>query len=157
MRAYFFVNSYISDIQRGIQPLHCIVDLIYKYRLDSSIKPKVIDDWATNHKTVIVLNGGNSASLQDLHFFFMSKENPFPFAKFHEDEQSLNGALTSVGIILPERIYDSSRVLRDRRTTVTRIEANTNIITPAHSQPLDYEFSDWEIELMNKMNQFGLA
>jgi hypothetical protein len=40
---------------------------------------------------------------------FLSKENPFPYASFYEDKDSLDGALTGVGIILPKEVYDVER------------------------------------------------
>ena len=59
------------------------------------------------HKTIIVLNGGNSAGVQNVYSKIARLvETKYPIAKFHEDEQSLNGAFTCVGVIVPAKIYD---------------------------------------------------
>lgn len=114
MRLYTFTNVYISSIQKGIQSAHLAVDLVRKYATGSLSAP--VKKWADNHKTMIVLNGGNSAMLADLLQAFEiydtqaraqhSKNLPLlPFASFSEDEQSLNSALTCVGCVLPEELY----------------------------------------------------
>jgi hypothetical protein len=74
-------------------------------------KDLLFSTWCENHKTMIVCNGGNAQSLFDLRDFFNDPRNPFPWAYFNEDEQSLNGALTCVGIVLPEEIYEVKKNL----------------------------------------------
>lgn len=69
-------------------------------------------NWATNHKTMIVLNGGMNQDLQTMKEFFTNHLNwatcfPIPFTVFHEDEMSLGSILTCVGCVLPEEVYDS--------------------------------------------------
>jgi hypothetical protein len=73
-----------------------------------SIERQIYRNWATDHKTIIICNGGNSAMLQDVFTTFTIHATEFglPLVKFHEDEQSLNEALTSVAIVVPERFYD---------------------------------------------------
>jgi hypothetical protein len=104
MRLYTFCNYYLSSIQQGIQTAHVVSELMYKHCSENQFK--MIQDWAKYHKTIVVCNGGNSKDIEDLHTFFCNKENPYPLADFAEDEQSLNSALTCVGIILPEEIYE---------------------------------------------------
>jgi hypothetical protein len=60
------------------------------------------------HKTIVVLNGGNSASLNDIYrqLTVIATKLHLPVAKFTEDLQSLNGATTAIGIIVPPRIYE---------------------------------------------------
>lgn len=156
MRAYFFCNFYLSNIQKGIQSAHCIVDLIYKYRESSSDFRLQINHWCIEHKTMILLNGGNQESLFDLFTFLISPENPYPFEKFHEDGPSLNGALTCVGIILPEKIYEGAALLRNRNNTVGQLNDFQNIIIPVDGV-FNYLFTDWELELMKKLNEYRLA
>lgn len=157
MRAYMFGNYYLSQIQQGIQAFHCITDLIYKYKVDSSMRPKMIDDWAINHKTAILLNGGNQQSLIDLNDFFTTPENPYPFTHFREDTQSLNSSYTCVGIILPEHIYEGAAILRDRRTIISSIGGEFNKIKPFNGVKLEFDYTNWEIDLMTKMNEYRLA
>lgn len=109
MRLYTFVNYYLSGIQQGIQSLHVLGDLTVKTNKtyhENSYQKMMFNSWLENHKTVIVCNGGNSKSLQDLCFLFDHPENRYPWAYFCEDEDSLCGAITAVGIVLPQEIYD---------------------------------------------------
>lgn len=106
-RAYFFGNYYLSGVQQGVQAIHVTSEMFKKYQYESKknkheSENHVLKNWTCDGKTVILLNGGNSAALQTLCTVFNSKKNPFPWAFFNEDDASLNGALTSVGIILPE-------------------------------------------------------
>lgn len=113
MRLYSFTNFYLSSIQQGIQPAHCISDLFVKY-VDESPEKATLFDWATNHKTMICCNGGNSADVANvfLEISRIGSALQLPFVYFHEDEQSLNSALTSCAIVVPSLIYDAAQQLR---------------------------------------------
>lgn len=100
MRLYTFMHVYISSIQQGIQTAHIVGELNNEY------SPMVVD-WQQEHKTIIVCNGGNSKSIKELIAFFCDRRNPYPFAGFYEDEDSMEGMCTGVGIILPEEIYEA--------------------------------------------------
>ena len=63
---------------------------------------------------------------------------------FREDEETMNGMMTCVGIILPERIYEFAKEMRetpDLATGGTRFR----------------DFTDWEIELIKLINSRPLA
>lgn len=107
MRLYAFVNYYMSQLQHGLQTAHCVSEMSLIYQRDRADGAMYME-WAEFHKTIIICNGGNSLALRDLHNLLMAFGNAFnlPVVKFHEDEQSLNGALTSVAIIVPEKFYD---------------------------------------------------
>ena len=104
MRFYAIGNYYLSSIQQGIQAAHTLAEL--------AIMPEhrgVFDEWAKNHKTMVVLNGGNADGLRKFYELLSSEyAKSLPFAKFNEDAQSLDGALTSVGVIVNERIYSAN-------------------------------------------------
>lgn len=104
MRLYTFINYYLSSIQQGIQSAH-IVSELFAHKFEPK-KASMIKNWAVNHKTIICCNGGNNKSLDELVALFSSLENPYPFIEFYEDEESLGGVRTGVGIILPEHVYD---------------------------------------------------
>jgi hypothetical protein len=108
MRLYTFINFYLSQIQQGIQTAHILGDLCIK-KLPMN-QTKMLYDYLENHKTIIVCNGGNSASIWELCQFFKNERNPYPFSYFCEDGDSLGGALTGVGIVLPEEIYGAVKV-----------------------------------------------
>lgn len=109
MRFYSFTNYYLSSIQIGIQTAHAVGEMSLKYQSIPGFETEPIemfDDWVRNHKTMVLLNGGNSAELRDLWALLTDERNTqFPVSKFNEDEQSLDGALTCVAIVLPEHVY----------------------------------------------------
>ena len=159
MRLYTFNNLYLSSIQNGIQSAHVLGEMFNKYQhsanefQDDTIQTQYLYEWVDLHKTMILLNGGYSENLHKLYDFFSSEENPYPFAKFHEGQDALDGALTSVGIILPEKIYgiDPKMVPDALVFFVTHSFYSTTITDKT------YEYSKWELELILKISQFGLA
>lgn len=108
MRLYTFINFYLSQIQQGIQTAHIVHELFNKFKEDS-YKQKFLRDWSENHKTIIVLNAGADQQIQELLDVFAT--SPFPFTSFEEDE-GLCGARTGCGIVLPDWVYDASRVVQ---------------------------------------------
>lgn len=152
MRFYGFGNVYLSSLQQGLQAAHVIADMFGKYATNGDefdFGLKMMMCWTDDHKTIILLNGGNSEDLEQLVAFFDSSDNKFPHDCFFEDEASLNEALTSVGIVLPARIYEDGvadyRVLRQ-------------------TYPRDYTgliqlpgFTDFESELIARLGTYRLA
>lgn len=166
MRFYGFGNYYLSSLQQGLQAGHAAVDLYVKYHLmqEQDSRQVLYADWAANHKTMVLLNGGNSADLQDLFDFLNCEENPYPFVKFHEDEVSLNGALTYVGMILPPKIYDTAARIRACRDHEYLPEKNELQIKDLKSGFDNWnltsnvtDISQFEFALMQRLNQYGLA
>lgn len=166
MRFYGFGNYYLSSLQQGLQAGHAAVDLYVKYHLmqEQDSRQVLYADWAANHKTMVLLNGGNSANLQDLFDFLNCEENPYPFVKFHEDEVSLNGALTYVGMILPPKIYDTAarlRAGRDHSHVADKSEIHIRDVKSGFDgwaqTDIIEDISAWEFELMKRLNQYGLA
>jgi len=163
MRYYGFGNMYLSSIQQGIQSAHTIAEMFIDSKFDSSHRPKMLDDWAENHKTMILLNGGYSETLRKLSDFFKDAKNPYPFAEFHEGQDALDGALTCVGIILPEKIYESSAYIRSlpfrkKEEVIEKIkESGTIELEPYQGIAVTHELSKWEFELVLELNKYGLA
>lgn len=128
LRLYTFTNMYLSSIQKGIQSAHLVHEIMIESQMnrvttfadsngirqsiDYTQKNLMVLEWAEHYKTMIVCNGGNSAMLQEFIDFMESGNLPYPWTYFKEDEESLNGALTVVGIVLPEDIYDA-RFIKD--------------------------------------------
>lgn len=102
LRLYSFVNYYLSDLQRGLQTAHLVSELCTKYKFSSSGATLTLDSWAYYNKTIIILNGGNQKNLGNILNQLQDLESGFPFGMFQEDIDSLNGALTCVGVIFPE-------------------------------------------------------
>lgn len=122
MRAYYWGNFYLSAIQQGIQALHCTSEMFVKYQGDPNPveydKRLMLYDWAEAHKTVVVLNGGDSKDLLHIAANMAVDDNPYPWAQWREDERALNYATTCVGIIVDEKIIanvDEVRLARKER------------------------------------------
>ena len=169
MRAYFFGNMYLSSIQQGIQAQHCTTELYNNYAPQfgneayETINPEryeILVDWATNHKTSILLNAGYSSTLHDIYKELTDFDNPYPIAKFHESEEALDGALTCVGIILPDAIYDTAAEVRASRGNYgrTKVEEFNEYgeWTPDNGMT-HYTFTKFQVWLINELNKYGLA
>lgn len=169
MRAYFFGNLYLSSIQQGIQALHATADMFIRYPTPS-LKQSLLHEWAERHKTVILLNAGYSETIRDLAMFMASDENRYPWAAFHEGKDALDGALTCVGIILPEHIYTLSswfaagdkndwrvsQVVNYKSIFMTASSGLPSVVSSGEAG-VEWEFSEWDIELASRMSKFGLA
>ena len=114
LRLYSFTNFYLSDMQKGIQTGHMAVDLVREYAFtaqyeDASVlhneHQAMVADWADNHKTFIVLNGGNNAALKET--VDLVKDVDLPWTLFCEDDQSLGGIMTCVGVVVPENYFNA--------------------------------------------------
>ena len=101
MRFYAVGNMYLSSIQQGIQAAHCLGEMVLEHTGN-----KMFEDWLSVHKTLICVNSGNNKSLSDF-YDLVRYQKQFPVAKFHEDEQSMGGMLTCVGIVVPKEIYEA--------------------------------------------------
>lgn len=101
---YVFNNFYLQGIQAGIQSAHSVTELFVN-TTNKEAHDKLMH-WATNDKVMFVLNGGMQSDLEAV-WQFLSEHNDelqLPIAKFHEEEAALNGALTSVAVVVPYHI-----------------------------------------------------
>lgn len=170
MRLYTFCNYYLSSLQQGLQTAHVVHELFTKYgdvneghRYDK-LEYEQLLNWAEDHKTIVILNGGNCLTLNDLLTFLYGDSNEFAFSGFYEDEQSLNNALTCVGIVLPERIYDAAEKIRSRSSILadyihggfTLQDKNASAQSGGFDEHAP-KFSVFEGELIERLNQCGLA
>jgi hypothetical protein len=140
MRFYGFCHLWLSSLQKALQAGHAVGDLLVNFEPGSE-RDEMARHWAKVEKTTILLNGGNCATLKDLYNFFeglRAEGMPYPFVKFHEDEDSLNFALTTVGIILPEEIYILAKDIK------------SGIITT-------YDENDWKVKLALRTNNYEFA
>jgi hypothetical protein len=113
MRFYSFTNMYTSGIHAGIQTAHAVHSMMSKYRGRDGSPPKELKliDWADDHQTIIVLNGGYHENLNAIYEQLkpISAELELPIIKWAESKAALNGATTAVGIVVPQSIYDLDR------------------------------------------------
>ena len=144
MRFYAWGNMYLSSIQQGIQSLHCISELYLKVRAHREEEPQHVVDlytWGADYKTVVILNAGEMSALENVEDLMSRADNPYAWASWRESPESLNGALTNVGVILPERMYMAAR---DKKK-YWRNWDNRQKLTP------------WEIELADLINSTYMA
>ena len=169
MRAYFFGNMYLSSIQQGIQAKHCGDEMVVKYAptlQDGEWTAPLYEqyqqlhDYLENHKTVICLNAGYSATLHEIYKELTAPANPYAFAKFHESEEALDGALTCVGIVLPEEIYEVAKEVRNSRGNYGRAMVDSFNDYGEWTAKYDgnnHNFGKWQVWLINELNNYGLA
>lgn len=117
MRCYHINNFYMSGIHAGIQSAHAQHELMLKYMAPQVTLTEMQEqargayiEWARDHKTIIVLNGGMQGDLQKWQeFLSLSGGHKYAWASFNEDQYALNGALTNIALVLPETIYKYAR------------------------------------------------
>lgn len=144
MRFYCFTHFMLSSIQQGIQTAHCVHQAFVDNKGRSPSDDKLWD-WARDHKTIVVLNGGNTADLNQLYLSIrrLCSILDLPYSAFNEDEQSLNGSITAVGCVIPEPIYTLASSLRENSID-------------ACVAPSEY-FSPEEVQLAELLTQYSLA
>ena len=166
MRFYAFCNYYLSSLQQGLQAAHVLTEMSMKARLKGGQYWRHYDNWASDHKTIILLNGGNDKDLRELLTFF-NMSNPYLYGSFCEDQQSLNGAMTCVGIILPENIYETVAAIRrgqlyfsnNRYTfdeTMFRDDDETEKLWLLQNF-INMLSTPWELEMIKRLGEYGLA
>jgi hypothetical protein len=131
LRMYGFVPYNISEIQKGIQFGHAVVEygqMVKKEKPDvewleanghryihvnNLIEPsinEIYNDWANNWKTFIILNGGTSNHVDPEYIGSMEgileelKKNEITLATFNEPD--LNDMLSAVVFIIDERVFN---------------------------------------------------
>jgi len=112
-RCYHFCHRMLSPMQTGIQSAHAQMELFVKYRKQRISQKRDLYKWATDDKTMICLNGGGSNELRDIFTMFDRPDNSLAWSAFHEDEDSLDGVMTNIAIIVPYEIYNASEEMRN--------------------------------------------
>jgi len=107
-RLYSFINHlYMSPIQWGIQTAHVVstLSVLYKHNTEQH---KAYLEWAEKEPTIIICQGGNVGMLTDLlgRLEPLAKQLNLAITEFHEDEQSLGGVITAVGVLVPDTLFD---------------------------------------------------
>jgi len=130
-------------------------------------------EWALNHKTMICLNGGMNCDLNDT-MELMKDNNNYPWSYFKESEEALNNILTNIAIVLPKKIFLAAEYIRKKLIIFEKKEnyflimksdlylkksfnngfTNNEVIQLIEQ---DYTYNNFEIELINILNQCSLA
>lgn len=106
-RMYGLVNYQLTGIQKGIQFLHAVVEYGIEHGDDIDYL-----DWAKNHKTVILLNGGTTNSNENClgtinKYYIELKEIGIKCSAFKEPD--LGNQITSVSFIVDERVFNRKK------------------------------------------------
>lgn len=146
MRLYTFTHFMLSSIQQGIQSGHVSQVIVHKHIDDrKTSKPlKAIKEWLPA-PTIVCLNGGNSAELIGIYnaIEYIGTVLNLPWSDFCEDSESMEGLRTSVGIIVPPRIYQSAALMRARPEGFESL--------------LPQDLHPEEVKLADLMNSYQLA
>ena len=159
-RIYHFGNFYLSSIQQGIQAAHAQMEMFVKYE-DSSKNYKQRADlfeWAHSHKTMICLNGGMNVNLENIKELFETSENPFAWSYFKESKEAMDGILTNVAIILPNRIYELASYIRSNNdVSITLFNAEFCVKKEGAEPEIIDKLSEFEFDLISLLNSCSLA
>lgn len=133
-RMYGLVPYNISEIQKGIQFGHAVVEYTQKYFKDGDYQ-----EWANNHKTFIILNGGTSSTMSEN----IIKLNEEGIKNAHFIEPDLNDMKSAVVFLVDSRVYDRENYL-DFYEYCTKIKGRT--------LPPRKELGDDFIKMVKEMN-----
>lgn len=138
-RFYSFVAGlYLSPLQCGLQTAHAVSEM-YSFYEQRGLAPKdVVAEWAYTDKTIIILNALNSKGVEAVYMQLagLAFALGLPTTIFHEDEDSLNGAATATGIIVPRK-YFAARFVDGEVTVFTGEGGKAQIVT----SPTRYVFT----------------
>lgn len=112
LRMYGLTSYQLTGIQKGIQFLHGVVEYSQMINRVGGASLDIYNDWANNHKTVILLNGGTT-NLSDekpgtLNQHLQTlKDNGIFCAEFHEPD--LGSQLTGIVFLVDERVFNRTK------------------------------------------------
>ena len=87
-----------------------------------------------------------------MYALLTSEDNPgYPVAKFNEDDASMAGMLTSVGIVLPARLYDAEWIKPGPNNDVGYWWYDSA------DKTLGMQILGWEAELLTVLKRLPLA
>ena len=177
-RLYQFSLFQLNTMAKGIQNTHSAVELFNKYVPNPSngneadIEPlDILWDWSLNWKTVISLNGGVYPELIELIEFLEYSSCPYPWTYFNEDE-SLAELITSIAVVLPERMYNTAYLIRTKQIQFMSKSCNLQALNwesynerlalqefqDLEKLCLDYgRFTEFEIDFIERLNSYKMA
>ena len=165
MRNYTFSHRMLSPIQQIIQAQHATVEMFNIYVWDESYDTRTpptkdeydcgwsLYNWSRKHKTHIACTAGGSKEIKELWEVILSDDNNYPFANFYEDEDSLESLMTSIAIVLPEKIYEMASLFKQRR--IIKNTGGTYSTFNTHSFIWSKEEINEYSELMSQYGKFN--
>lgn len=175
MRLYTFSHYMLSPMAKGIQTLHSTVELFNKYTPNPYNNNEVdvnndltkdaytqLYDWSTKHKTVISLDGGRTGDMNELIDFLDVKDNFYGWTEFREDEYSLGGLVTGISIVLPEKIYNTAKIMKSPYWDWDVDGKPTHQVEHVYAEDIEIiesygVFSTFERHLIDRLGHYRLA
>lgn len=120
-RCYVFVHSFLGSIHKGVQAAHAVAELVQKYHHEGSDKQTfAVGEWVRDDKTLLILEGGNSANMRQIEQ--LAIKSHLPYAAFREDDDTLDCILTAVAVVVCESSLEKYKSkLRTKDTLQKRI------------------------------------
>lgn len=151
---FFFCNHYMAGIHGGIQSLHAAVQMAVDFPPNTP-GHSVFHEWATSGApTAILLNAGYASRLENvaraIEAFNREAHDGvvLPFARFHEGQDELNGALTAVALVVPAQWAG-----KDFDCSTEEVQAALAIGDPVEVAPL---MSEWTMGDRLRLLRYGM-
>jgi len=156
-RMYFFVNSKLSPIQKGIQAGHAAVRYAVSYHNKAQ-------EFIGKDETWIILDGGTSGEYYDKEeqilttlgemeeITYILDDNNIPFTYFHEPD--LNDCLTAICLIVDERVFNRNDFPDFKEWALTKVpfinDANEAQLREAYENKMGTEIMILKILINDK-------
>jgi len=168
LRMYGLTNYQLTGIQKGIQFLHGVVEYSQMVNRVGGISLDIYNDWANNHKTVILLNGGttNNKMVDDKYLGTLNQHqetlNKIGIFNVGFNEPDLGDQLTAVVFVVDERIFNKEKYPYFEFKIKKQIDLNNPEFT---SEEEKQKWTMWvqsiggwkSLELRNFLQNFRLA
>lgn len=97
MKLYTFTLYQLSGIQKGIQSAHAAIEYGIGHVIgDEATAKKLFKEWSKDHKTMIILNGGTTTTMDEYEEELVRRG--IPYSVFHEPD--LGDVKTAISFIL---------------------------------------------------------
>lgn len=135
-------NMYLSPIQQGIQACHVVCDMFVNVK--NKTKLATLEEWAENHKTIYLKNGGYSSNIEKIYDFLQLID--IPSGIFHEEAAALSSAATSVGCIVDTAVVSADIIDMPTSQFIAPLTDEFNYTKMATAS--NYEKNQWLAELI---------
>ena len=140
----------LSPIQKGIQFGHAIVEYVQQHFNDEEYQ-----SFANNDKTFILLDGGSSNYLSEMHDDFLDsprgslnsycdeiKSQGIKVGEFYEPD--INNALTAICFLVDERVFDREKYPDFQGSYISQ---------GFTTRPMEPEYSNWLKQFSDDRNE----
>ena len=137
LKYYSFAHCYLSPLHAAIQTTHAVANLFV------SPTPEFLNTahlWVQQGSTLVILNGGSSKRLSVIEEL-AREQSAYPYTYFFES--SMDGMLTTVGIILPEKIWFTAERIRHKEINLEEFSTTKTLSLPGG---IEYKFTENEYQ-----------